>query len=63
MEYNLDYRRCGLVVLRLQKNIPSICAGDIILVVQLVTSEEKMNEPEIVPERSSDYFIDYIIEF
>lgn len=61
LKYNLDYRRCGLRSLKFQKNITDIHPGDTVIVVQVIISD--VDRFEIVPERNSDYFIDYIIEF
>lgn len=46
--------------LKFCKNIPNVVSGDIVIVVQVIVSD--FNKAEIVPERSCDYFIDYIVE-
>lgn len=46
--------------LSFQKEI-CVKRGDLILVVQVVTSD--ITAAYITPERSSDYFIDYIVYF
>ncbi|CAG9859462.1 unnamed protein product [Phyllotreta striolata] len=60
LEYNLDYRRCGLGRLCLRKHLQDFHGGDkVILVVQVLTPTP--NSEEIIPENSSDYYIEYIV--
>lgn len=61
LKHNLDYRRCGMVNLQLLKKIPNIFKGDIVLIVQTLTAD--LIASNITPERSSDYFIEYIVYF
>lgn len=60
LKHNLDYRRCGMGSIQLHKKI-SANRGDIVLVVQVLTTD--INCTVISPERSCDYFIEYIINF
>ncbi|KAG5886061.1 hypothetical protein JTB14_009509 [Gonioctena quinquepunctata] len=61
LEYNVDHRRCGLDSLTFQSNISEIAATDILLVVQVLTSEPSSNNIE--PQNSSDYYVEYIVKF
>ncbi|XP_074036824.1 uncharacterized protein [Leptinotarsa decemlineata] len=61
LNYNVDYRRCGLSSVVFNSFIPNMTNGDILLVIQVITSEPQSSY--ITPSNSSDYYIEYIVRF
>ncbi|XP_050498386.1 uncharacterized protein LOC126879420 [Diabrotica virgifera virgifera] len=59
LQFNADYRRCGLPNQTFKSKLQNLAPDEIILVVQINT--DSPTNDNITPDNSSDYFIEYIV--
>uniref|UniRef100_A0A6P7H216 Uncharacterized protein LOC114345884 n=1 Tax=Diabrotica virgifera virgifera TaxID=50390 RepID=A0A6P7H216_DIAVI len=59
LQFNADYRRCGVPNQTFKNKLQNLAPDEIILVVKIIT--DSPTNDNITPENSSDYFIEYIV--
>ncbi|CAH0549855.1 unnamed protein product [Brassicogethes aeneus] len=60
LEYNLDYRRCGLSQLKFNTKVSPINTNNVLVVVQTIIKNQ--DQDSIVPEYSDEFYIEYYVK-